>query len=343
MIEGLHVKEPVIVATKENITLSGLQQIDGITLSANDRVLVKDQTDKKKNGLYKASSTGWIRTDDMSTGSNASGTYVFVKEGSTYADNGFVCITDSPNDIVDTNDINFVQFTNLNGSVQSAAKLTTARNIGGVSFDGSSDIDLPGVNTEGNQNTTGSAATLTTARNIGGVSFNGSSDIDLPGVNTGNQNTTGSAATLTTARNIGGVSFNGSSDIDLPGVNTAGNQNTTGSAATLTTARNIGGVSFNGSSDIDLPGVNTEGNQNTTGSAATLITARNIGGVSFNSSSDIDLPGVNTEGNQNTTGSAATLTTARNIGGVSFNGSLILIYQVLIQKVIKIQLDQQQN
>ena len=54
-----------------------------------------------------------------------------------------------------------------------------------------------------NQNTTGSAATLTTARTIGGVSFNGSASINLPGVNTGgNQNTTGSAATLTTARAI---------------------------------------------------------------------------------------------------------------------------------------------
>jgi hypothetical protein len=196
----------------------------------------------------------------------------------------------------------------------SAATLTTARNIGGVSFNGSANIDLPGVNTAGNQNTTGSAATLTTARTIGGVSFDGSANINLPGVNSaGNQNTTGSAATLTTARNIGGVSFDGSANIDLPGVNTTGNQNTTGSAATLTTARNIGGVSFNGSANIDLPGVNTAGNQNTTGSAATLTTARNIGGVSFNGSADINLPGVNSAGNQNTTGSAATLTTARTV------------------------------
>ena len=50
-----------------------------------------------------------------------------------------------------------------------------------------------------NQNTTGSAATLTTARNIGGVSFDGSANIDLPGVNTGgNQNTSGTAAIATT-------------------------------------------------------------------------------------------------------------------------------------------------
>ena len=50
-----------------------------------------------------------------------------------------------------------------------------------------------------NQNTTGSAATLTTARTIGGVSFNGSANIDLPGVNSaGNQNTSGTAAIATT-------------------------------------------------------------------------------------------------------------------------------------------------
>ena len=92
---------------------------------------------------------------------------------------------------------------------------------------------------------------MTTARTIGGVSFNGSANIDLPGVNTtGTESTTGSAATLTTARLIGGVSFDGSTNIDLPGVNTVGNQSTTGSAAELTTTRQIGGVDFNGSADI---------------------------------------------------------------------------------------------
>ena len=86
----------------------------------------------------------------------------------------------------------------------------------------------------GNADTATSAATLTTARDIGGVSFNGSANINLPGVNaTGSQDTTGSAATLTTPRAIGGVNFNGSAAINLPGVNTAGNQNTSGTAAAL--------------------------------------------------------------------------------------------------------------
>ena len=127
-----------------------------------------------------------------------------------------------------------------------------------------------------NQDTTGNAATATaleTARTIGGVSFDGTANINLPGVNTsGSQDTSGNAATATalaTARNIGGVSFDGTSNINLPGVNTGGNQNTTGSAATLTTARTIGGASFDGSANINLPGVHTSGNQDTTGNAAT--------------------------------------------------------------------------
>ncbi|NUF09773.1 hypothetical protein GYY70_09580, partial [Snodgrassella sp. ESL0324] len=65
----------------------------------------------------------------------------------------------------------------------SASKLFEGRNIGGVFFDGTQDIDLPGVNTRGNQDTTGNAATaseLFSPCNIGGVPFIGSQDIHLP-------------------------------------------------------------------------------------------------------------------------------------------------------------------
>ncbi len=157
----------------------------------------------------------------------------------------------------------------LNGNASTATKLQTARTIGGVAFDGSANINLPGVNTAGNQSTTGNAATATklqTARTIGGVSFNGTANIDLPGVNkAGNQSTTGNAATATklqTARTIGGVSFDGTANINLPGVNAAGNQNTTGNAATATklqTARTINGVSFNGSANISIPTITSRG------------------------------------------------------------------------------------
>ncbi|EFE7781933.1 phage tail protein [Escherichia coli] len=114
----------------------------------------------------------------------------------------------------------------LNGNAATATKLQTVRTIGGVSFDGSANIDLPGVNKTGNQSTTGNAATATklqTARTIGGVSFDGSANIDLPGVNkAGNQSTTGNAATATklqTARTINGVKFDGSANITLTAAN----------------------------------------------------------------------------------------------------------------------------
>jgi hypothetical protein len=130
----------------------------------------------------------------------------------------------------------------LTGNASTATALQTARTIGGVSFNGSASINLPGVNTAGNQNTSGNAATATTA-----VTTSGNA---------------GSATVLQTARTIGGVSFNGSASINLPGVNTTGNQNTSGSSASCTgnaatatvlqTARTINGVSFNGSANITV-------------------------------------------------------------------------------------------
>jgi hypothetical protein len=90
------------------------------------------------------------------------------------------------------------------------------------------------------------ANALATARTIGGVSFNGSANINLPGVNTsGNQDTSGNSATATaleTARTIAGVSFNGTTNISLNNnaiTNGAGYITSSGNAATSTTATNV--------------------------------------------------------------------------------------------------------
>ena len=132
----------------------------------------------------------------------------------------------------------------------------------------------------GSAATAGSAATLTTPRDIGGQSFDGSDDITLPGVDAvGNQDTTGNAATATklaAAVNIGGVSFDGSAAIQLPGVDIAGTVNTSGNAATATKLAatvNIGGVSFDGSAAIQLPGVDIAGTVDTSGKAGSIANA----------------------------------------------------------------------
>ena len=68
----------------------------------------------------------------------------------------------------------------VTGNADTATKLASTVNIGGVPFDGSTAIDLSGVTVEGNQNTTGNAGTATklaSTVNIGNVSFDGSTDI----------------------------------------------------------------------------------------------------------------------------------------------------------------------
>ena len=67
-----------------------------------------------------------------------------------------------------------------------AVKLQTARTIGGLPFDGTANIDLPGVNITGNQNTTGNASglqgipniTITTLSTLGNADIDGNLDVD---------------------------------------------------------------------------------------------------------------------------------------------------------------------
>ncbi len=227
------------------------------------------------------------------------------------------------------------------GNAATATALESARTIGGVSFDGTANINLPGVNTSGTQDSTGNAATATalaTARNIGGVSFDGTANINLPGVNTsGTQDTSGNAATATalaTARNIGGVSFDGTGNINLPGVNTSGTQDTSGNAATATalaTARTIHGVSFDGTGNIDL----SEVVQDTVGAMFSSNTETGITVTYQDGDGTIDLV-VGTL-NQDTTGNAATATaleSARTIHGVSFDGTGNIDLSEVIQDTV---------
>ena len=84
--------------------------------------------------------------------------------------------------VLKVNGTEVLSATAYTGNAATATVLATARTIGGVTFNGSANIDLPGVNTAGNQNTTGNAATATAlanARTIAGVSFDGTANISL--------------------------------------------------------------------------------------------------------------------------------------------------------------------
>lgn len=87
---GLSWKQPVAVATLANITLSGLQTIDGYTTLANDRVLVKNQTNAADNGIYVAASGAWSRSDDANTWNELIGAITFITYG-TQASSAYYC------------------------------------------------------------------------------------------------------------------------------------------------------------------------------------------------------------------------------------------------------------
>ena len=104
---------------------------------------------------------------------------------------------------------------NLTIVADTATALANARTIGGVSFDGTANINLPGVNATGNQDTSGNAATATaleTARNIHGVSFDGTGNIDLTEVI---QDTVGAMFSSNTETNITATYQDSDGTIDL--------------------------------------------------------------------------------------------------------------------------------
>ena len=111
--QGLDVKDSCVAATTANITISTAlnngDTLDGVSLSTNDRVLVKDQSTASENGIYIVGSSP-ARADDLAAGADAAGMFTFVEQGTVNADNGFVCTSNKGSAVVGTNNLAFSQF-----------------------------------------------------------------------------------------------------------------------------------------------------------------------------------------------------------------------------------------
>lgn len=88
-VQGLTWKTAVRAATTANITLSGAQTIDGVSVVATDRVLVKNQSTAAENGVYVAASGAWSRALDANTAAELNGAAVFINEGTANADTSY--------------------------------------------------------------------------------------------------------------------------------------------------------------------------------------------------------------------------------------------------------------
>jgi len=124
--QGLDVKASVVAATTANITLSGAQTIDGVSIVAGDRVLVKNQTNQADNGIYVAASGAWARSADANAWAELVSAYTFVEQGSTYADTGWVC-TVNQGGTLGTTPITWSQFSGA-GTYVAGTGLTLAGN-----------------------------------------------------------------------------------------------------------------------------------------------------------------------------------------------------------------------
>ena len=107
---GIDSKPSVRVVATSNITLSGTQTIDGVSLAAGDRVLATAQSTGSQNGVYVVASGAWARaTDADQTGEITPGAFWFVEEGSANGKTQWRC-NNTGTVTIGTTAITIVQF-----------------------------------------------------------------------------------------------------------------------------------------------------------------------------------------------------------------------------------------
>ena len=149
---GLTVKKSVRVATTGNVTiataLNAGDEIDGVTLSDGDRVLVKSQDTASENGIYVAGSSPARATDADTTGEITGGAFVFVTEGTTLADTGWV-VTSNGSPVIGTDAIDWAIFSRAgeltagDGLTKTGATLavdSTVARLTGATFTGKVEV-----------------------------------------------------------------------------------------------------------------------------------------------------------------------------------------------------------
>lgn len=225
--QGLDVKASCVYATTNNITLSGLAVQAGgdwpSTLTAGDRILVKNQTAQAANGIYVASASGWTRSADMNTWAEVPSAFTFVESGATLSDTGWVC-TSNQGGTIGVTPITWSQFSGA-GSYLAGTGLTLTGNtfsitntaVTAASYGSASQVATFTVNAQGQLTLAAStsiaiAATQITSGTIDSARLSGSYTgitglgtlTNLTVTNTITGSVSGNAATATKATNLTG-------------------------------------------------------------------------------------------------------------------------------------------
>lgn len=279
--QGLDVKASCVYATTNNITLTGLAVQAGgdwtSTLTAGDRILVKNQTTQSQNGIYAASASGWTRTSDMNVWSEVPGAFTFIEDGATLASTGWVT-TASRTGTINVTAMPWSQFSGV-GTYTAGNGLQLISNQFSVKANGTTiDVSSAGVKLS---DTYPGQTSITTLGTIATGTWHGS--IISPtyggtGVNNGVNTLTWNASYTLNQSVASGASptFNGANFSSIPNsalVNSTISGISLGSnLATLTIGSGLSGTSYNGSTAVTITNTSPmvypgAGIPNSTGSA----------------------------------------------------------------------------
>ena len=247
---GISWKQPVVCGTTANITLSGLQTLDGVTVVAGDRVLVKNQSTTSQNGIYLASATAWSRAPDADTWDELISAICFVESGSTLAGSAWYC-TIQPGGTIGTTAITWSNFS-VAATYTAGTGLTLAGNqfsitntgVTAAAYGSASKTLTATVNAQGQLTSladTNIAISNSQVSGLGTMSTQDANSVTITGGTLNGVTIGGSSAGAITGTTITATTFNGAGT-GLTG--TASSLSIGGNAATATsatTATNLSG------------------------------------------------------------------------------------------------------
>ena len=190
--QGLDAKASCVYSTTGNIALSGLATQAGgewpSSLSGGERILVKNQSAQAENGIYVSSAGSWARASDMDNWSEVPSSFVFIEEGATLADTGWVT-TANQGGTIGITDMPWVQFSGA-GTFTAGTGLTlsgtqfsiTNTAVAAGSYGSATQVGTFTVNAQG-QLTAAASTTVTPA--VGSITGLGTGVATALAVNTG--------------------------------------------------------------------------------------------------------------------------------------------------------------